>query len=504
MCRNTEAQGIGSPKNLPILTKIKEEPKDFQELANQVASVPVPNSEPIKLVPLISLPFLFKNDVKVEKANDAKSPKSPGSNSSVESSVDYLINQVDTDDSKSSLEDGKRDGDKGADSSEAGSADVVAPGDDSSHNNAAPTDDSASLNCDQENDPPENSASNHPDDDSLGNGASDAGGRRRGRKRRVPSPDVELKKRRLTRSSTGVLPKKKIIIDESEDDSDPDDPEYKDQVNQPETESESDEEEKSKSPVPPMKPPSKSPTKSTAKSPTPEVKPKPSKNLPEGTCVKCEKQFPSTMALESHQMEDHFNETWYCYDCLCGFPNFKTWKYHKRNFCKKSAVIRICTSCQGSFTSFEELKVHSQTCKGTPEKGANDSAKNSDPPNRKPTFRCSFCAIETDDNTEFLEHLKVHKKNTNSILKCNQCDKTFKEKGALICHKEFHHKNTNQKSKNPSEKPTVKSDPVVVDDNSKGVLSRKNHKEYKCNKCDEVFTNSGKLICHQVLSHKKK
>ncbi|XP_034248853.1 GDNF-inducible zinc finger protein 1-like isoform X3 [Thrips palmi] len=379
MCRNTEAQGIGSPKNLPILTKIKEEPKDFQELANQVASVPVPNSEPIKLVPLISLPFLFKNDVKVEKANDAKSPKSPGSNSSVESSVDYLINQVDTDDSKSSLEDGKRDGDKGADSSEAGSADVVAPGDDSSHNNAAPTDDSASLNCDQENDPPENSASNHPDDDSLGNGASDAGGRRRGRKRRVPSPDVELKKRRLTRSSTGVLPKKKIIIDESEDDSDPDDPEYKDQVNQPETESESDEEEKSKSPVPPMKPPSKSPTKSTAKSPTPE-------------------QQANTAEDVSEEEDETEKKEEECVVCRKTFLGAKSLRKHMKEHLVKKKPVHECKHCGVQFSDKSKLICHNVL---------NHTSK----PNAQP----------------------------DTGLPCSKCDKTFKTSGELICHQVLNH-----------------------------------------------------------------
>lgn len=218
------------------------------------------------------------------------------------------------------------------------------------------------------------------------------------------------------------------------------------------------------------------------------------------------------MALESHQMEEHNNETWYCYDCLCGFPNFKTWKYHKRNFCKKSAVIRICTLCQDSFKSYEELKVHAESCKG---KGSNDKKPNLKKINQqneqKPTFRCSFCSIETDDNAEFLEHLKVHKKNSVSVLKCNLCDKTFKEKGALICHKEFHHKNKpsntgDKKQGNPSEgNPSVQPSNTSDESSKPDVqISRKYNKEYKCNTCDQTFTNSGKLICHQVLAHKKK
>lgn len=290
------------------------------------------------------------------------------------------------------------------------------------------------------------------------------------------------------------------LSEEEDDPNDPDDsdedPNYKDKEDKPETDSSESEPDNNEQKVKANSPSDSFETK---------IKSNFHKTQPEGTCVKCEKQFPSTMALESHHMEEHMNETWYCYDCLCGFPNFKTWKYHKRNFCKKSAVIRICTLCQETFKSYEELKVHAEKCKGQSVKGSNDAkpVEKINPQNDKPTFRCSFCSIETHNNSEFLEHLKVHKKNAVSVLKCNHCDKTFKEKGALICHREFQHKNRPSPS-SVKQKPGIdQSDANTNDKTAKLHLSRK-YKEYKCNTCDQNFVSSGKLICHQVLAHKKK
>lgn len=275
---------------------------------------------------------------------------------------------------------------------------------------------------------------------------------------------------RLTRSSTGVL-LRKTIIDDEEDVDDPDD-----DVADPDFNKDTDE----------------------------VIEPEP----PEGTCGKCLKQFSSTLALDTHQMEVHSDESWYCYKCLCGFPNLKTWKYHRRNFCKKSPDTSECSPAKDEPSNPAKDKP-SKPAQGVPvpSKPAKDEPSNTakvEPthPSSGP-FKCSFCKIEMDTNSEFLEHLKIHKKNSVPSLKCNHCDKTFKEKGALICHKEFQHKSkqsTSSVNKSSPNNEKSASEVQIVKNYQMG----KSNREYKCNKCEQLFSNSGNLICHQVLAHPKK
>lgn len=308
-------------------------------------------------------------------------------------------------------------------------------------------------------------------------------GGRIGESTRTPVDDNKQgSERRLTRSSAGMQPRRKIVDSDSGDGDfdpdDPDDPEFslkkKQQTSSSSSSSSSagsdDEKKKAESKkeqllqhVSSSKSNSMrgSRTKDvlrcrhcfkTFNSPTWLEMHEKTHTIPKLNCAKCEKPFSSYAELEKHEYEAHANETWHCYDCLCGFSNLKSWKNHKRNHCKKLKSVSNSES--------------------TTEPGS--------------SYKCSFCSEKFNAHDTLTQHLKVHFKKPDPSYPCKQCDEVFPERGALICHVAFHHpKNPNSKS------------------NLSGTAAQGNQKENLCTTCNENFDTKSDLICHQSLHHKK-
>ena len=109
-------------------------------------------------------------------------------------------------------------------------------------------------------------------------------------------------------------------------------------------------------------------------------------------CEVCNKIFKSVMLKINHMNNTHGIAT-SCVKCEITFPSNAYLRAHVRRVHMKESKEYSCTYCDKKFTSNQKLKLHDQNS-------------------------CPY---------------KFHK-----TIKCNQCDKPFHGKGALIKHMKVH------------------------------------------------------------------
>lgn len=418
-CREIEAKQIGG------LVKIKSEPVESESDVSSTSKLTdavdpflwVPFGNPILIDDLsASLPSSvsplgkikiksekvdIENDIGIEiKKEVLKSPINPlvrsvkeeNPEEDLDKSIDDLINQVVTE-SDSSGEDSRK-------SEEAMKQNKSSSGGENPEEKKKSSEEGNSSEKKKDDTSSDEEKRKSLDDDSsssFSKNVSTRGGR--GRKRRGGSVRGGTSKRgralrsgetpktpenqpkRLTRSSTGTCPRRKIV-DSSDDDGDfnggddPDDPEFKTAQTR-----------------------SKSPTSSSSSSSDEEE--------PEINKKKIIKKADLSVLLQSAKQE------------------------------KEEALKRQCPHCKMVYKHWVSYDDHVKNCKGPKDKDGKDkNAPEDDDKERK----CVICLIMFKGTRALREHMEVHQPKKGPSHHCKICNENFTSKGGLICHNALKHR----------------------------------------------------------------
>lgn len=151
-------------------------------------------------------------------------------------------------------------------------------------------------------------------------------------------------------------------------------------------------------------------------------------------------------------------------------------------------IVKSCHKCGMSYRRWTSYEEHLKTCSGS-KHAEKDSAvkltKESEDDDSLGRTKCVICLKKFQGSKDLRLHMEQHQAGPSreASNKCNICQKTFPDKGKLICHNALAHR-----ARTTPVKPLVKPD----------------IKKLHCDPCNEEFQNSGDFICHQVLVHKKK
>jgi KRAB domain-containing zinc finger protein len=138
-------------------------------------------------------------------------------------------------------------------------------------------------------------------------------------------------------------------------------------------------------------------------------------------CQLCSKSFKSEQTLKNH-IQTH-NKTVKCSMCPILFPRKGKLNHHVKHHHENPGRFE-CETCGKKFNEKIGLKSHQKT---------HDK-------NRAKPFKCQRCDFSTDDNRSFKMHQKSHEYQDKKFLaikdaiKCEKCQKFYKNKSALKQH----------------------------------------------------------------------
>ena len=188
------------------------------------------------------------------------------------------------------------------------------------------------------------------------------------------------------------------------------------------------------------------------------------------TCDFCDNSFPNSWELDNHVKFVHAGR----YQCECNLCNKKfnsqlTLTRHKNNVHERKNQFK-CDSCEKSFSSRSGFGNHMITTHS-------DS-----------TVKCELCD-KTFGNKHYLRiHKKKHGKRNE--FKCDLCLKTLSTMGHLKRHKEYKHSENRPFKCTKCSKSYKSNEDLVIHQNIHNGI------RYKCEQCDNSYTNKPNLHRH--------
>ncbi|XP_066916130.1 uncharacterized protein [Clytia hemisphaerica] len=233
-------------------------------------------------------------------------------------------------------------------------------------------------------------------------------------------------------------------------------------------------------------------------------------------CEVCCRTFSSAQALKSHRKSHQPDRTFQCETCLKCFAERSTLKRHMyihleekpfkcehcdRAFSDKSTLRRHtithtgakrfqCPRCDKKFTRNEHLRQHMYI--HTAEKLYRCEICNKDFRQRstrknhmllhraESAYKCGACGAGFSRQSLYDKHVLWCTGNTDDELKCEECDKTFQDRGALKRHQLIH------------------SDRSVL---RRHVLPHEEKKPFQCHICHKDFIRKVSLQEHMTTQH---
>ena len=183
-------------------------------------------------------------------------------------------------------------------------------------------------------------------------------------------------------------------------------------------------------------------------------------------CDVCQKRFSVKSSLTLHQRTHTGEKAYECDVCQKRFSVKSSLTLHQRTHTGEKPYE--CDVCQKRFSVKSSLTLHQRTHTG-----------------EKP-FTCDVC------KKKFSGNLAVHNR-THSGDKPYECD---------VCHKMFSHPSTFRKHKKMHLLcRSCRREIIQPHDVQEYFVKDEHTKQFTCNKCDEKFSNSKKLVKHIARQH---
>lgn len=199
-------------------------------------------------------------------------------------------------------------------------------------------------------------------------------------------------------------------------------------------------------------------------------------------CCHCSAStFRNAIALSTHMRKNHADiqaageEKYECQKCLLIITSKADWKVHLRSKCYVAATANQCKHCGNVYKTRQSLAAHTWRSHG---KGKEKYV--GDEENGSTTFGCHDCSKVFNCENKYALHMKmVH---TVEDSKCDQCEKSFKNRYYLNSHKWYFHGGGR-------ERPRVEKTVFGV---------------FQCDQCPNVYYDKRALRIHRHKKHSGK
>lgn len=192
-------------------------------------------------------------------------------------------------------------------------------------------------------------------------------------------------------------------------------------------------------------------------------------------CGICGNNYNSNTFIQ-HHMKDHFGQPYKlnCTECIAVFQVFQQFDAHQLIHTQTEEYKYIeCVVCNRVFNQLKSLSRHFEKF--------HPGVEYITP------FKCIFCDLVFDSKAEVKKHTKSHK-SKNTSYKCKKGQTVFSSKKESNSHSE-------------SKCDDDKTENVKLERHSSVVYEISEMGPYECNQCDETFSSSHKLECHQKEMH---
>nr|XP_012141954.1 PREDICTED: zinc finger protein 37-like [Megachile rotundata] len=221
-------------------------------------------------------------------------------------------------------------------------------------------------------------------------------------------------------------------------------------------------------------------------------------------CSKCNKGYYSNVALKEHEKSHEDDSYLECDICHMRFKRKPGLKLHHLRVHSGLEAKFTCNYCQKQYKLKHELTIHvkrnhtdtgeTSICKycGRTVKDVEEHERRHEKRARRLTFQyhCNLCDKRFKNSIKLDNHLLLHKEG----FKCTECDERFSHPADRDKHKELKHK------------LRISCTFCTKKFNSRSnfythVLTHAGVKPYKCDICDETFTQRNSMLKHRKKSH---
>ena len=210
----------------------------------------------------------------------------------------------------------------------------------------------------------------------------------------------------------------------------------------------------------------------------------------EFSCIKCQTNFETSQQLKDHQTEVHMK--WFS----CGQCNYRTKqvgnieRHVKTIHCKEKNFM--CPGCFRTFTEKKALETHNDANKAergttvmTCEKYTKKYIRDSElihHDQQKEHYSCLLCSFGSQNLTKLQSHIDGnHHKIKKRVIICNQCQKEFPTKTAILNHWDIDHQ--------------------LVISIGEVKVKKENSLSYDCSHCGLKFNYEKTLFLHTKKLH---